>query len=258
MRLNPVFLTVLAVFGTGIQARANLLVNGSFEQPGAALTTNYTGVGSGGQVTGWTTQAGNGPGGTVYYAATNNTANWLPNASGGNYFVQLDSTTQCCNAGAYSVGSSIAQSFNVAQGVTYQLTFDLNTEVGQPGQQSQVLLSFAGAYSTQNGTSAGPAFTIAQAPGNGTTKANTLWTTETYTFTATSTGLTTLRFTDGPGCNNNVALDNVSVEVVPEFSHWAVFAGFGLLVVGFNRRLRRRREALVPVAVRVPITSRRR
>lgn len=221
----------LAMVGMNVRANANLLTNGSFESPGAALTTDYVGVGSGNAITGWTTQAGNGPGGNVYYAATGNTAAWLPNASGGNYFVQLDSTTQCCTSGAYTVGSSIAQSFNVTAGFTYLLTFNINNEVNSAGQ-SQALVSFSGpGYATANDQS----FTVFQQPGNGTTKANTLWAAESYTFTATATGLTTLKFTDGPGCNNNVSLDNVSVEVVPEFSHWAVFAGFGLLVVGFRR-----------------------
>ncbi len=239
MKLNLALLTVIALVGTGVQAHANLLANGSFEQPGASLTTNYTNIGNGG-VSGWTTQVSNGPGGTgsVFYAATGNTANWLPNAFNGNYFVQLDSTNDCC--GSYTVGSSIAQSFNVTQGATYRLTFDINNEVNHSGA-SQVLLSFTGqGYQTANDQ----AFTISQAAGNGTTKANTLWTNESYTFTAVATGTTTVKFTDGPGCNNNVSLDNVSVEVVPEFSHWAVFAGFGLLVAG-GRHLRRRGVATV-------------
>ena len=235
MKLNLALLTVIALVGTGVQAHANLLVNGSFESPGASLTTNYTNIGNNG-VSSWTTQVSNGPAGTgsVFYAATGNTASWLPNASNGNYFVQLDSTNQCC--GNYTVGSSIAQSLSVTQGVTYRLTFDINNEVGGSGA-SQVLLSFAGqGYHTANDQ----AFTISQTSGNGTTKANTLWSNESYTFTAVATGLTTVKFTDGPGCNNNVSLDNVSLDVVPEFSHWAVFAAFGLLVAG-ARHLRGRR-----------------
>lgn len=242
MKLNLAFLTVLALLGTGTQLQANLLVNGGFEQPGATLTTNYANVGSGNAVTGWTTQISNGPAGTgsVFYAAQGNTADWLPNPSNGNYFVQLDSTNDCC--GSYTVGSSIAQSFNVTQGQTYRVTFDINNEVNHSGA-SQVLLSFAGnGYSTSNDQ----AFTIFQASGNGTSKANTLWTPETYTFTASTTGSTTLKFTDGPGCNNNVSLDNVSVEVVPEFSHWAVFAGFGMLVAGASH-LRGRRRGVATV-----------
>lgn len=237
MKLNLALLTAFLVLGTGVQAHANLLTNGSFEQPGAALTTDFTNVGSGNAITGWTTQTSNGPGGSVYYAASNNTAGWLPNPSNGNYFVQLDSTSQCC--GSYTVGSSIAQSFNVTIGTTYRLTFDLNNEVASNGA-SQALVSFRGpGYQTANDQ----AFTISQAAGNGTTKANTLWMSESYTFTATATGLTTLKFTDGPGCNNNVSLDNVSVEVVPEFAHWAVFAGFGLLVAG-GRHVRCRRATV--------------
>ena len=245
MKLNSALLMVIALFGTGVQVQANLLTNASFESPGASLTTNYASVGSGTAVTGWTTQVSlsggaPSPAGSVFYAASNNTASWLPNASNGNYFVQLDSTNACC--GNYTVGSSIAQSFNVTQGVTYRLTFDLNNEVNQGGA-SQALVSFTGAgYQTANAQ----AFTISQAAGNGTTKANTLWFNESYTFTATATGSTTLKFTDGPGCNNNVSLDNISVEVVPEFSHWAVFAGFGLLVAG-GRQLRRRRGDPVTV-----------
>ena len=242
MKLNLALLTAIALVGTGVQVRANLLTNGSFESPGSSLTTNYTDVNSGTSITGWTTKISSNFGfpssdGSVFYAATNNTAAWLPTAANGNYFIQLDSTSQCC--GNYSVGSSIAQSFNVNQGVTYRLTFSLNNEVNSSGA-SQALVSFTGSgYHTANDQ----AFTISQTAGNGTTKANTLWSTESYTFTATGTGLTTLKFTDGPGCNNNVSLDNISVEVVPEFSHWAVFAGFGLLVAG-GQQLRRRRASV--------------
>ena len=235
MRLNFALLTILALVGTRVHVEANLLSNGSFEQPGASLTTNYVGLGSTSGY-GWTTQVSNAPGGAgnVFYAAANNTASWLPNPSNGNYFVQLDSTNQ--SGSGYTVGSSIAQSFNVTQGTTYHVSFDLNNEVGGSGT-SQVLLSFNGAgYQTANAQ----AFTISQTAGNGTNRGNTLWSTESYTFTATSTGLTTIKFTDGPGCSNNVSLDNVSVEVVPEFSHWAVFAVFGLVVTGGSRRLRRR------------------
>lgn len=233
MRKKSLLLALLLALGTTLQAKANLFQNGGFEAPGAALTTNYVAVGAGSQITDWTTAVGNGSNANVYYAHANSTASWIPNPSEGSYCVQLDSTS----GSAYTVGSSISQAVNLVAGQTYQLTFDINTEVGAgKGGTANLALNISGSGYNSNGnllfTATNPA---------DVSRANAQWTSETFTFTATGSGATTFKFADAPSsCNNNVALDCVVLQqFVPEFSHWSVFAGFGgvLAAVQAGRRL---------------------
>lgn len=224
-------------------ARANLLTNGNFENPGATLTTGNVNVAGTSNLTGWTATAGNGSNPGVYYAA-NGGAGWIPDAQSGSYCVQLDSTS---TSASWTAGSSISQTFNISQAGTYQLSFWINTEVGtgKGGTSAvDVTLSNSGLLGLgilQNTVLNGVKYTVTNSAD--VTRGDALWQNYTVNFTVNSNQLSNykLTFADDPSSgNSNVSVDNVSVELVPEFSHWAVFAGFGILIVGAGRRRRRR------------------
>ena len=248
MRKNSFLLGLVAAVGMVLQANANLFTNGSFESPGSALTSNYVGVGAGSQITGWTTGIGNGSGANVYYAHSGSTASWIPNASNGNYCVQLDSTT----SSSFTIGSYISQTVNLVAGQKYILKFDLNTEVGSGGGGTASLtLNINGAgYNT-----GGNLLFTASNPAN-VTRANATWDSQSFVFTATGSGATTFKFADAPNnCNSNVSIDGVVLDqFVPEFSHWSVFAAFGVAIVALRSgrqllgALARRRQT-APVTV---------
>jgi hypothetical protein len=213
---------VVSLFGL-TDARANLLANGDFESPGSALTTTVTNVGSGTLITSWTTTTGNGVGSGVFYSANGNGAT-IPNPESGTYCVQLASGT------AATVGSSIAQSFNVQAGVQYTLSFFINS-------QSNVLLGVSNIRYTLSGAATANQTAATQAAPAVPGKAQP-WTHITFAFTATSTGSTTLTFQDQPLLGtNSVSLDNVSVDpVTPEFSHWSAIAIFGVACIVWEGR----------------------
>ena len=220
---------VVSLFGL-TDASGNLLANGDFESPGSTLTTTFVGVGSGTQITSWTTMVGNGVGADVFYSASGNTSLTIPNAESGTYCVQLASGT-----GA-TTGSSIAQSFNVQAGLQYTLSFYINS-------QSNVLLGVSNIRYTLSGAATANQTAATQAapavPGK-----TQPWTHVTFTFTATSTGSTTLTFQDQPLLGtNSVSLDNVSVDpVTPEFSHWSAIAIFGVACIVWEGRRCKVRE----------------
>ena len=217
---------VASLFGL-TDANANLLANGDFESPGSALTTTFVGVGSGTQITSWTTSVGNGVGADVFYSANGNAGLTLPNAQSGTYCVQLSSGT-----GA-TTGSSIAQSFNLQSGASYTLSFYINSQADLSLGVSHIRYTLSGA-ATANQTAATQAAPLLPSK-------NQPWTHVTFSFTATSTGSTTLTFQDQPSLGlNSVSLDNVSVDpITPEFSHWSAFTIFGVACVLLERRRRR-------------------
>lgn len=236
LRLFSVFLLAAgASFFRPGSASANLLTNGSFENPGSTLTTNYVGVGAGTQIAGWTTAAGNGSTPNVYYSTNGSTASWIPNAQSGNYCVQLDST----QGTSYTVGSSISQTFTVATAGKYTLSFWINTEVGSgKGGTAGVMVSLSGAAT---GNLSNAEWTVTNP--SDVSRANAQWhlCTATFTTTAANTAIT-LKFMDdtNAGLNNfpntNVSIDNISVDAfVPEFARWEVFAGFVVLALAAQK-----------------------
>src|SRR5271157_4185829 len=159
--------------GTG----ANLLVNGSFEQPGGNDILSATGS----TITGWTVVAGT----NVDYIHTYFTC------SDGAFCLDLDGTP---GAGG------IAQTFATTPGTAYTVTFDMagNPAAGPTVKQMRVQAA---------GQSASFSFDITGHSAN-----SMGWTTKTWTFTANSSS-TTLEFDslDGPNSNYGPALDNVRV-----------------------------------------------
>lgn len=235
-------------------ARANLFVNGSFENTGTTGVTPTTvvNVAAGSQIPGWTTVAGDNPaGGTFgnYFAGTahnNATFNFIPTpAQNGNYFVQLDSA----NGGAfnYTRGNSIYQALSLTANTKYQLTFYFRSETGNTTNVLTTMTAYVGLDSQGNvGVNAAGYTSVAAQTFTSPQTVDTGWNLATLSFTAPTTNTYRFTFLDGAtsptktngGIDSNASLDNFDLEVVPEFAHWAVFAGFGLLVAG-GSRLRR-------------------
>ena len=218
------FWIMLASSALSVPAKANLLVNGDLEAPGPALTTNFVNVGSGTQITGWTTVQGSGLGAAVYYNANGSTSN-IPDAESGSYDVQLLSGSLALTP------SSIAQTVSLISGKTYTLSFWLNMPInGTPN--SDVSLSISGS----NFTTTTYVYNLAS-----TGKKNQPWLHFIATFTMTSNSAT-IKFSDVPFLlDNGAVIDNIDLELAtPEFAHWSIPMLFGLATVGLEMRRRLR------------------
>jgi hypothetical protein len=237
--------------GAPTPANGNLIQNPSFEDTGTTGVTPTTAVavGAGSQIPGWTTTLSGASGADNYIAGTNQTGdNWIPPASDGNYSVQLDSIA---GTGNYTVGNSIYQAVNLTANTSYSLTFDFRGESVQQAQQA-----FLNAYVSLDSKgnvpqNASSLFYIAaanfQTP-NSNGNPDSLWSHATLTFnTGSNSGL--IRFTfmtvggtsvdnTGGTDDNDISLDNFNLVVVPEYTHWAVWPVFGLLVIGLHARER--------------------
>ena len=199
-----VTLTALGIITPTLQA--NLITNGTFENPllsgnqEVALTAGTTSLPS------WTVTGAVG----LYSSA------YAAQYTGGVNATQLVDLT-----GNTSSGGTISQSIATVAGASYRLTLD-NYNYGQMNA------------STIPG---GKAFSIQALSGSNTagsyfTPYRTL-TTVTYDFVATGSSTTLAIKDQSGGFDSNAAwIDNVTINLVPEFSHWSLFAGFGLLVFG--------------------------
>ncbi len=231
-RLTLHLLWLAAFLCSVATAQANLLSDGDFETPGSSLTTNFIGlISSGNQnaLTGWQAQQGNQSSGDVYYSANNSSRASIPNAESGSYCVQLSSTT----GPAFNNGSSIKQSFSAISGTHYSLSFWINsTANGLALNTSTIDYSITGAglnFSQTATTQAAPVLPNKNQP----------WTHVTFNFTATNAGTVTITFTDDKSNGtNSVSLDNVDLESAPEYSHWSVFAIFGIACLALETRRR--------------------
>ena len=153
---------------------ATLIINGSFESPGPAYTSDYAAIASN-TLTGWTSTVGNGTNPANYLSATNSGASWIPNPQSGSYCVQLDSSD---TAGLYTIGATLAQTISLTANTQYQLTFYMSAEVstvdsgGNPvGVTSKLnVLLNGGGFSNQNMVNPATGTTGFQASWNGTPK----------------------------------------------------------------------------------------
>ena len=198
--------------------RANLITNGAFENP--VLSGNQEiGLAAGtASLPGWTVSPSVGLYSAAYAAQ---------------YTLNADPTQLIDLTGQNAGNGSLAQVFATTIGQAYRVTVDNYN------------------YGVQNASTiaGGKAFSI-QATGSAAAGYFTAYRTETtvaYNFTATATS-TTLTLRDLTGVDSNAAwIDNVTVNAVPEFAHWSVFAGFGLLVVlGAGSRRGDWRAAFLP------------
>ena len=201
---------VVALFaaGTASASPVNLITNGNFETVADGYTFNsgFKVINNGSSaLTGWTVGASS-----------------------------VDLIRNAYNAiDGYSVDmlgtpgpGFLSQSFSVIAGQTYNLSFDMARNSGGPAGQG-VAVSFGGV--------AGNFYSTAAA-------SNTLYSSNTLSFTAATTGLATLSFASAAKAGtpfdnfSGAVIDNVSVmAAVPEPETYAMLlAGLGLM--GFLRR----------------------
>lgn len=213
MRISCVCLAVIAVAASaGSALGANLLANGSFENPGFTGGLDdgsgvyfYTrGMGVNG-ITGWEHAAQ-----MAYLRSRPVTNGWV--AQDGDYYVEVES----------GFSPSIQQSFATEVGATYELSFAYAANPAAQGNDDAVRVLWSGS-------------TVDVVDGVATQSYPT-WTLYTYSVVATST-TTTLSFEDaGLGAAfNGGYLDNVSVTLVPAPGAAAML---GLALVGAGRRRR--------------------
>jgi choice-of-anchor C domain-containing protein len=192
---------ILAAAGA---AYAGPFQNGSFEINSYSGSGGYQTLGTGDtSMTGWTVTSGNVDLINTYWQAAQ-----------GNFSLDMSGD----EAGA------IAQTFDTVAGHGYDVTFDLAGNPDGGNVIKQLLVSAAGASDVYSFDTAG------------FSHGDMGWTLETFFFIADSSS-TTLTFASLEGNPYGPALDNVSVQDVPEPGSVAVL-GLGLLGLGVMARRR--------------------
>ncbi|ALQ01836.1 DUF642 domain-containing protein [Pseudomonas brassicacearum] len=182
----PLLLSI-ALLGVGSKASAaNLLVNGSFEQPGCSGSCILDTPAKANFITGWTTFLS----GAEYFN--------MPASIGGSVAADGVVIVDLANY-VYGNGGGIQQNFATAVGAKYRLTFSAgNSRYASRSGDGTIQVKVAGQSVTFNTPSA-----------KGTAVE---WSTITYDFTATS-AQTTLAFSNEQNPYANFAfIDNVIVE----------------------------------------------
>jgi len=201
----------IACLTVAATAKANLLVNGSFEQPNASYQAN---VAAGSTfITGWTVTRG-----SIDYSP-----GWQ--AADGIATLDLDGSP----GGPANNSGGVSQTFATVSNQQYQVTFamSLNPD-GNTNNQISVRTMYVQAAGQSN------SFTYTQLPNN--SDANMNWANKIWTFTANSAS-TTLEFysLDPNNTYYGPTLDNVNVATVPEPST-ILLTAFGLIGACVIRR----------------------
>jgi hypothetical protein len=264
-------------FALALKAHANLVTNGTFTSvTGDAATTGLsplfgefgTGTGSNLTVTGWTTtgynfvytpgtidsgtqasgansgqpnqapgqyNAPNGYGNTYMWGANNSGTTAIPNSPAGGNIVASDGDT--------SLHGAITQTIaGLTAGKIYSLTFywAAAQQQGFNGATTESWTVKLGNAASQTTTT----FNLASHSFSG-------WMQQTFTFSPTAGTNQTLSFLAN-GTPNGLPpfllLAGVDLEVVPEFSNWMVFAGFGMTCIIFETARRRRHSKDTQIA----------
>jgi hypothetical protein len=203
------------IFASYTTAKAQILVNGSFEQPVLSSTMNFFGAFS---FMGWS-GASTGGGGNAGLVVGTNVG--LTPEDGNQAFA--------FNGNNPPDGTYIEQTFSTTIGQTYMLDFWLGrngdplADVGPELLEAQVAVLDASNTTISSIT--------AEPPSTDT------WSMSSLGFTADSSTSTVI-FTDISGSNPNsdLFLDNVSVSVVPEPSTFAALVGLSVLGYAVYRR----------------------
>jgi choice-of-anchor C domain-containing protein len=194
--------------------------NGDFEVGGICGNV-YDVTGSG--LPGWTVITGN-----IDWEGPPSCGGWAP--SSGTHSLDLVGQT-------FGVGG-IAQTFDTVPGTTYQVSFDLAGNYGNPPVVKPLAVTVGGVVHNFSFDT------------TGRSAANMGWTTQTFTFVASS-ATTTISFVSdvsayGPPNNAGAALDNVRIAPLSVASvplDWAQWAAALLILVAGSLVFGRRRTA---------------
>ncbi|CAH0256257.1 hypothetical protein SRABI123_03265 [Pseudomonas sp. Bi123] len=184
--VGPLMLVMALSGAAGSATAANLLVNGSFEQPGCSDSCILDTTAKANFITGWTTFLS----GAEYF----NVRASIPGSAAAEGAVIVDLANN-----VYGNGGGIQQNFATVVGAKYRLTFSLGNSVyASRSGDGVVQVKVAGQTVTFN---------------TPTVKGSVVeWNTVTYDFTAT-TAQTTLAFSNEQNPYVNFAfIDNVIVE----------------------------------------------
>ncbi|MHC8340705.1 DUF642 domain-containing protein [Pseudomonas sp. HLT2-19-2] len=184
--VGPLLVSVVLLGAGGSAVAANLLVNGSFEQPGCSDSCVLDTTAKANFITGWTTFLS----GAEYF----NVRASIPGSSAAEGAAIVDLANN-----VYGNGGGIQQNFSTAVGAKYRLTFSAgNSLYANRSGDGVVQVKVAGKTATFN---------------TPTAKGGVVeWSTITYDFTAT-TAQTTLAFSNEQNPYVNFAfIDNVIVE----------------------------------------------
>ena len=184
--IAPLMLALALVGPAGSATAANLLVNGSFEQPGCSDSCVLDTTAKANFITGWTTFLS----GAEYF----NMRASIPGSAAAEGAVIVDLANN-----VYSNGGGIQQNFATVIGAKYRLTFSMgNSMYANRSGDGVVQVKVAGQTALFN---------------TPTVKGGVVeWNTVTYDFTAT-TNQTTLAFSNEQNPYVNFAfIDNVIVE----------------------------------------------
>jgi hypothetical protein len=184
--IGPLMLAMALSGAAGSATAANLLVNGSFEQPGCSDSCILDTTAKANFITGWTTFLS----GAEYF----NVRASIPGSAAAEGAVIVDLANN-----VYGNGGGIQQNFATVVGAKYRLTFSLGNSVyASRSGDGVVQVKVAGQTVTFN---------------TPTVKGSVVeWNTVTYDFTAT-TAQTTLAFSNEQNPYVNFAfIDNVIVE----------------------------------------------
>ncbi|MHC8390562.1 DUF642 domain-containing protein [Pseudomonas sp. MDT2-39-1] len=184
--VTPLLLSIALLGAGGNVVAANLLVNGSFEQPGCSGSCILDTAAKTSFITGWTTFLS----GAEYFN--------MPASIGGSVAADGVVIVDLANY-VYGNGGGIQQNFATTVGAKYRLTFSAgNSRFASRSGDGVIQVKVAGQTATFN-TPVAKGVTVE-------------WSTMTYDFTAT-TAQTTLAFSNEQNPYNNFAfIDNVIVE----------------------------------------------